>query len=87
MENIILIFGLISVIVFGYFIMKRLDCFLVKNKKEITKNDHLNLIIVNNDEKGKIIAKINDAKVKNPDPKIILIDGENEQIIEPKEKK
>ena len=35
MEDVILIFAVTAVMIFGFFIMKRLDAFLEKNKKAI----------------------------------------------------
>lgn len=37
MEDVILIIAVAAVMVFGFFIMKRLDVFLKKNKKAIEK--------------------------------------------------
>lgn len=47
MEDVILIIAVAAVMVFGFFIMKRLDVFLNENKKQLKRNEKKNAVRLN----------------------------------------
>lgn len=70
MEDVILIIAVAAVMVFGFFIMKRLDVFLKENKKAIEKKREeegspLEFIDSENDENMTCIEKFKKA-IKKP---------------------
>lgn len=78
-----LIIAVAAAMVFGFFIMKRLDVFLEENRKEIEreregKRDPLEFLEAGNYEK--MISEIENFKKSHKKAAIIIFDGENREL-------
>lgn len=78
-----LIIAVAAAMVFGFFIMKRLDIFLEENRKEIEreregKRDPLEFLEAGNYEK--MISEIENFKKSHKKAAIIIFDGENREL-------
>ena len=85
MKDAILIIAVLGVMVFGFFIMKRLDDFLDKNRKaleEEEKNKTPSCISLENENDKELISEIKEFKRKCPNAKILIYDSNNEDITE-----
>lgn len=83
MGDVILVIAVAAAMVFGFFIMKRLDVFLEENRKEIEreregKRGPLEFLEAGNYEK--MIAEIENFKKSHKKAAIIIFDGENREL-------
>lgn len=85
MGDVILIIAVAAAIIFGFFIMKRLDVFLEKNRKAIEKEQEekyspLEFIYAENHENT--ISEIENFKKRHKKVAIVIFDGENRELID-----
>ena len=84
MEDVILIIAVIAVMIFGFFIMKRLDVFLEKNRKAIKKEQEeqcsspIEFIDAENYEN--MISGIENFKKRHKKVAIVIFDEENREL-------
>ena len=84
MKDVILIIAVIAVMIFGFFIMKRLDVFLKKNRKAIEEEQEercsspIEFIDTENDEN--MISEIENFKKSHKTVAIVIFDGENREL-------
>ena len=84
MEDVILIIALIAVMIFGFFILKRLDVFLEKNRKAIEKEQEeqcsspIEFIDAENYEN--MISGIENFKKRHKKVAIVIFDEENREL-------
>ena len=84
MEDVILIIAVIAVMIFGFFIMKRLDAFLEENRKANEKeqeeqcNSPIEFIDAENYEN--MISEIEKFKKSHKKVAIVILDGENRDL-------
>ncbi len=83
MGDVILIIAVAAAMVFGFFIMKRLDVFLEENRKEIEREregerDPLEFLEAGNYKK--MISEIENFKKSHKKAAIIIFDGENREL-------
>lgn len=82
MKDVIVIIAVTAVIVFGFFIMKRLDAFLEANE-EATKKEYKNtpdVQFLDMDDYEKVISDIEKFKTTHEDIKLIIYDGKNDDL-------
>uniref|UniRef100_UPI00402A1AD7 hypothetical protein n=1 Tax=Candidatus Fimenecus sp. TaxID=3022888 RepID=UPI00402A1AD7 len=83
MEDVILIIAVAAVMVFGFFIMKRLDVFLKENKKAIEKKREEEcspLEFIDSENYENIISGIENFKRSHKKAAIIVFDKENREF-------
>lgn len=83
MEDVILIIAVAAVMVFGFFIMKRLDVFLKENKKAIEKKREEEcspLEFIDSENYENIISGIENFKKSHKKAAIIVFDKENREF-------
>lgn len=83
MGDVMLIIAVAAAMVFGFFIMKRLDVFLEENRKVIEreregKRGPLEFLETGNYEK--MISEIENFKKSHKKAAIIIFDGENREL-------
>lgn len=83
MEDAILIIAVVAVMIFGFFIMKRLDVFLEENRKAIEneqeeKGSPLEFIDTENYEN--MISEIENFKKRHKKVAIVIFDEENREL-------
>lgn len=83
MGDVILVIAVAAAMVFGFFIMKRLDVFLEENRKVIEreregKRGTLEFLEAGNYEK--MISEIENFKKSHKKAAIIIFDGENREL-------
>lgn len=84
MEDVILIIAVAAVMIFGFFIMKRLDVFLEENRKAIEKEQEeqcsnpIEFIDAKNYEN--MISEIEKFKKSHKIVTIVILDGENRDL-------
>lgn len=83
MGDVILVIAVAAAMVFGFFIMKRLDVFLEENRKVIEreregKRDPLEFLEAGNYKK--MISEIENFKKSHKKAAIIIFDGENREL-------
>ncbi len=83
MGDVVLVIAVAAAMVFGFFIMKRLDVFLEENKKVIEreregKRDPLEFLEAGNYEE--MISEIENFKKSHKKAAIIIFDGENREL-------
>lgn len=83
MGDVILVVAVAAAMVFGFFIMKRLDVFLEENRKVIEreregKRSPLEFLEAGNYEK--MISEIENFKKSHKKAAIIIFDGENREL-------
>lgn len=83
MGDVILVVAVAAAMVFGFFIMKRLDVFLEENRKVIEreregKRGPLEFLEAGNYEK--MISEIENFKKRHKKAAIIIFDGENREL-------
>lgn len=83
MGDVILIIAVAAAIIFGFFIMKRLDVFLEENRKAIEKErkeecSPLEFIDAENHENT--ISEIENFKKRHKKVAIVIFDGENREL-------
>ena len=83
MEDVILIITVAAVMVFGFFIMKRLDVFLKENKKAIEKKREEEcspLEFIDSENYENMISGIEKFKKSHKKAAIIVFDIENREF-------
>lgn len=83
MEDVILIITVAAVMVFGFFIMKRLDVFLKENKKAIEKKREEEcspLEFIDSENYENMISGIEKFKKSHKKAAIIVFDKENREF-------
>lgn len=82
MEDVILIIAVAAVMVFGFFIMKRLDVFLKENKKAIEKKreECSPLEFIDSENYENMISGIEKFKKSHKKAAIIVFDKENREF-------
>lgn len=85
MKDVIVIIAVTAVIVFGFFIMKRLDAFLEENRKAIEKENQkkeipLMFLAAENNEKA--ISDIELFRQKHRDVRIVVYDESEVDLTE-----
>ena len=83
MGDVMLVVAVAAAMVFGFFIMKRLDVFLEENRKVIEREregtrDPLEFLETGNYEK--MISEIENFKKSHKKAAIIIFDGENREL-------
>lgn len=84
MGDVILIIAVAAVMILGFFIMKRIDVFLEKNRKAIEEEQEercsspIEFIDMENDEK--MISEIENFKKSHKTVAIVIFDGENREL-------
>lgn len=84
MGDVILIIAVAAVMIFGFFIMKRIDVFLEKNRKVIEEEQEercsspIEFIDTENDEN--MISEIENFKKSHKTVAIVIFDGENREL-------
>ena len=82
MEGVILIIAVIAVMIFGFFIMKRLDVFLEEKRKAIEKEQEEKdspLEFIDTENYENTISEIEDFKKNHKKAAIIIFDKENRE--------
>ena len=84
MGDVILIIAVAAVMIFGFFMMKRIDVFLEKNRKAIEeeqkeqRSSPIEFIDTENDEN--MISEIENFKKSHKTVAIVIFDGENREL-------
>ena len=85
MEDVILIIAVIAVMIFGFFIMKRLDAFLEENRKAGEKEYQkkaIPLMFLDAENNVKTLSDIELFRQKHRDVKIIIYDESEVDLTE-----
>jgi len=85
MEDVILIIAVIAVMIFGFFIMKRLDAFLEENRKAGVKEyqkKEIPLMFLDAENNVKTLSDIELFRQKHRDVKIIIYDESEVDLTE-----
>lgn len=85
MEDVILIIAVIAVMIFGFFIMKRLDVFLEENRKAIEKENQkkeIPLMFLDAENNEKAISDIELFRQKHRDVRIVVYDESEVDLTE-----
>ena len=83
MEGVILIIAVIAVMIFGFFIMKRLDVFLEEKRKAIEEEEEEKdspLEFIDTENYENTISEIEDFKKHHKKVAIVIFDGENREL-------
>ena len=85
MKDVILIIAVVAVIIFGFFIMKRLDVFLEENRKAIEKENQkkevpLMFLDAENDERA--LSDIELFRQKHRNVRIVIYDESEVELTE-----
>lgn len=83
MEDVILIIAVAAVMIFGFFIMKRLDVFLEENRKSIEKEQEEKdspLKFIDTENYENTIYEIEDFKKHHKKVAIVMFDGDNREL-------
>lgn len=84
MGDVILIIAVAAVMIIGFFMMKRIDVFLEKNRKAIEEEQEercsspIEFIDMENDEN--MISEIENFKKSHKTVAIVIFDGENREL-------
>ena len=83
MGDVILILAVAAVMIFGFFMMKRLDVFLEKNRKAMEEKQEetyspFELIDSENDEN--MISEIENFKKRHKKVAVVIFDAENREL-------
>ena len=83
MGDVILILAVAAVMIFGFFMMKRLDVFLEKNRKAMEEEQEetyspFELIDSENDEN--MISEIENFKKRHKKVAVVIFDAENREL-------
>lgn len=83
MEDVILIIAVAAIMIFGFFIMKRVDVFLEENRKSIEKEqeekDSL-LEFIDTENYENTISEIENFKKRHKKVAIVMFDGDNHEL-------
>lgn len=85
MKDVIVIIAVTAVIVFGFFIMKRLDAFLEENRKAIEKENQkkeIPLMFLDAENNEKAISDIEVFRQKHRDVRIVVYDESEVDLTE-----
>lgn len=85
MEDVILIIAVVAVMIFGFFIMKRLDVFLEENRKAIEKENQkkeIPLMFLDAENNEKAISDIELFRQKHRDVRIVVYDESEVDLTE-----
>ncbi len=85
MQDAILVIAVLSAIVFGFFIMRRLDDFLEKNRKASENEEHEKTsfcITLDGKNDEELLSEIRSFKRKFPNAKVVIYDSKNKDITE-----
>ena len=85
MEDVILIIAVAAVMIFGFFIMKRLDAFLEENRKAIEKENQkkeIPLMFLDAENNEKAISDIELFRQKHRDVRIVVYDEPEVELTE-----
>lgn len=85
MKDVIVIIAVTAVIVFGFFIMKRLDAFLEENRKAIEKENQkkeIPLMFLDAENNEKAISDIELYRQKHRDVRIVVYDESEVDLTE-----
>ena len=85
MKDVIVIIAVTAVIVFGFFIMKRLDAFLEENRKAIEKENQkkeIPLMLLDAENNEKAISDIELFRQKHRDVRIVVYDESEVDLTE-----
>ena len=85
MKDVIVIIAVTAVIVFGFFIMKRLDVFLEKTGKQLKKNKKSNAVRLNffdTENYESMISEIEIFKEKHKKIAVVIFDEEDRELTE-----
>lgn len=85
MKDVIVIIAVTAVIVFGFFIMKRLDAFLEENRKAIEKENQkkeIPLMFLDAEDNEKAISDIELFRQKHRDVRIVVYDESEVDLTE-----
>lgn len=85
MKDVIVIIAVTAVIVFGFFIMKRLDVFLEKTGKQLKKNKKNNAVRLNffdTENYESMISEIEIFKEKHKKIAVVIFDEEDRELTE-----
>ena len=84
MKDVILIIAVAAVMIFGFFIMKRLDVFLEENRKAIEKEQEGKcsspIELLDKENYENMISKIENFKKSHKIVAIVIFDGENREL-------
>ncbi len=83
MEDVILIIAVAAVMIFGFFIMKRLDVFLEENRKSIEKEQEEKdspLKFIDTENYENTIYEIEDFKKHHKKVAIVMFDRDNREL-------
>lgn len=84
MEGAILLVAMLSVFIFGFYMMKRLDSFLEENDQRIQKENETKepscVILTNELSDEEIMKEIQRFRARHAFMNIILCDGENDVL-------
>lgn len=83
MEDVILIIAVIAVMIFGLFIMKRLDVFLEEKRKAIEKErkeECSPLEFIDSENYENMISGIENFKKNHKTVTLVIFDGENQEL-------
>ena len=85
MEDVILIIAVAAVMIFGFFIMKRLDVFLEENRKAIEKENQkkeVPLMFLDAENNEKAISDIELFRQKHRNVRIVIYDESEVELTE-----
>ena len=85
MKDVIVIIAVTAVIVFGFFIMKRLDAFLEENRKAIEKKQEeqcSTLEFLDTENYESMISEIEIFKEKHKKIAVVILDEEDRELTE-----
>lgn len=85
MEDVVLIIAVAAVMIFGFFIMKRLDVFLEENRKAIEKENQkkeIPLMFLDAENNEKAISDIELFRQKHRDVRIVVYDESEVDLTE-----
>ena len=85
MKDVIVIIAVTAVIVFGFFIMKRLDAFLEENRKAIEKEQEEQcrpLEFLDTENYESMISEIEIFKEKHKKIAVVILDEEDRELTE-----
>lgn len=83
MEDVMLIIVVAVVMIFGFFITKRLDVFLEENRKSIEKEQEKKdspLKFIDTENYENTISEIEDFKKRHKKVAIVMFDGDNHEL-------
>lgn len=83
MKEVLLVLTVIGAVILGFFVMKRLDVFLEKNKKttkDKQANTHSDFIYLDHTSQEKMFEQLNEFKKEYPNVKVIAYDDSSERI-------